>query len=360
MIDKIKKMIPERYKGPVRALFGPSSVPELDKFKGSRKVVVALAGFYQNLGDMALTYAQGQFIKKVLPDFEVLYFPSDHTYSRMKALKNVVGAGDIVTIIGGGNMDDLYPSLENARRYIVRSFPDLPVISFPQTMAFSETASGQRALKRSAQTYESHKCLTLFSRESQSFGLMTERFPEACVELCPDTVLSLNPDVPTRERSGIMITMRSDKEVLIDAAELAEIHDIVSSKTSDIIIKDTVDVSLEECQLDTFEQTLHEFWELVSSRKVVITDRLHCMIFCVITGTPVVVLPNSNHKIRGTYENWLSELPYVRYLDAFEKDEFAAAVNEMWALEENQIPALDLATRYSSLRQALLEAAGRV
>ena len=36
--------------------------------------------------------------------------------------------------------------------------------------------------------------------------------------------------------------------------------------------------------------------------ELVITDRLHGMIFCYITKTPCIVMPNNNHKILMTYE----------------------------------------------------------
>lgn len=359
MIHKFKMMIPERYKGPVLAALSQASFPDLNQWKGRKKVVVTLAGFYQNLGDMALTYSQKRFIEEVLPDYEVLLFPSTHTYSRMKALKRVMGPGDIITTIGGGNMDDVYPSLENARRHVVRSFPNHPVISFPQTIAFSNTPSGRRALQRSARTYRRHKRLTVFGREPLTLKLMQRGLKGTKIEYCPDIVLSLNPELPHQERSGIMLTVRNDDEVLLTAEERVAIRKVIESKTTDILVKDTVDVALEDCQPNTFEDTLWDFWKLLSTRKVVVTDRLHCMIFCVITKTPVVVLPNANHKIKGTYEAWLREHSYVRYLDSFNAESLSEALDEMWRLPAEELTRPDLSPHYEPLRRSLLEAANR-
>lgn len=49
--------------------------------------------------------------------------------------------------------------------------------------------------------------------------------------------------------------------------------------------------------------------------QLVITDRLHGMILCILSGTPCLVLPNSNHKIRQTYLNWLKDHPRVIFVE---------------------------------------------
>lgn len=359
MLQKIKTMLPERVKGPILAKVRPVVDPELESWRGRKKVVIALAGFYQNLGDMALTYAQKKFIEATLPGYEVLLFPSNYTYSHMKALKRSVGPGDIITTIAGGNMDDLYPSLENARRFIVRSFPNNPVISFPQTMSFANTPSGRRALKRSARTYASHQNLTIFGRENVSYNSMTAGFRETQIGQCPDIVLSLDPEECTNQRSGIMLSIRVDKESVLTPHEKESISEILRTKTEDILIRDTVDVELEDCQPDTFENTLQDFWKLVGTRRVVVTDRLHGMIFCAITRTPVVVLSNSNHKIRGTYEAWLKGFSFIRYLETFDRESFEVAIEEMWNLHPQDIAAPDLGPQYESLRKALIVASGQ-
>ena len=45
-----------------------------------------------------------------------------------------------------------------------------------------------------------------------------------------------------------------------------------------------------------------------------ITDRLHSMIFCAITGTPCVVINSKSPKVRGCYE-WIKELDYIQFCD---------------------------------------------
>ena len=48
--------------------------------------------------------------------------------------------------------------------------------------------------------------------------------------------------------------------------------------------------------------------------ELVVTDRLHGMIFCAITGTPCVVLNSKSPKVLGCYA-WIKDLPYIRFCD---------------------------------------------
>ncbi|MCW2782066.1 MAG: hypothetical protein JWR35_2515, partial [Marmoricola sp.] len=313
---------------------------------------------YQNLGDMALTYSQKRFIESALPDHEVVLFPSRDSYQRMKALKDVCGPGDVITTIAGGNMDDVYPSLENARRFVVRSFPKNPVISFPQTFAFSETANGRKSLRRSARTYSRHKSLTIFGREPRSLALMRSAFPTTEVQYSPDIVLSLRLENPPTERSGVLVCIRNDVEAKLTQSERDAISAAIHSKYTDVLYKDTVEVAIEDCTPQTFEATLEDFWNLLRTRKVVVTDRLHCMIFCAITKTPCVVLANSNHKIEGTYSAWLKDLPYIEYLAQLNTEEMLAVMDTLSDLDLNSIPDLDLSPHYAALKVSLLDAAG--
>lgn len=66
------------------------------------------------------------------------------------------------------------------------------------------------------------------------------------------------------------------------------------------------------------EKKLKEFAEA----KLVVTDRLHGMVFAALTGTPCVAVGNCNGKVKGVYE-WIKELPYVVYLDNILKIEEA-------------------------------------
>lgn len=356
MFNKIKKHIPENIKIKLNLLKvsknDPYWISKVDSYK--KNIFVFLAGFYQNLGDMALTYSQTAFLQKLYPDANVVAIPSTSTYESIKTLKRVISKDDIITIIGGGNMDDMYTSLESARLHVIKSFPNNRVISFPQTMAFSDTKFGIKKRKKSHKVYAGHNGFTLFVREPNSLERVKNHFTNVEIGYCPDIVLSLNEVEPIRERTDVICCLRADKEQNLTDSERQEIIDKIKKVFPNAQFTDTVDVELSDCTPERYADTLENFWNRLRKSKVVITDRLHCMIFCAITGTPCVVFDNSNKKISGVYNQWMSEIPYIKLFDNDQKDIAISVAQELYNTNFN-IKSFDLSEKFSELNDAILK-----
>jgi pyruvyl transferase EpsO len=65
----------------------------------------------------------------------------------------------------------------------------------------------------------------------------------------------------------------------------------------------------------TYDPLAHRWvnrgYEILQSAKVVVTDKLHGHIMCVLAGIPHVVLDNSYGKVSGTLDAWTGSLPGV-------------------------------------------------
>ncbi|MEZ5114062.1 MAG: polysaccharide pyruvyl transferase family protein [Nocardioidaceae bacterium] len=317
MLTKLKAAIPERYKGPIRGALEPKTDAALEKYRGKKKVVVALAGFYQNLGDMALTYSQKRLIEDVLPDHEVLLFSSNDSYRRMRALKNICTDDDIITTIAGGNMDDISRRSKTAVAISSENFLGTRSFLSPRPLLFRILRKAAQR-KHSARTYGRHPRLTIFGQEPETLQRMKAAFPTTPIGYCPDIVLSLQLENPETPRDGVLVCIRNDKEANLSPEQRELIRNQVLNLHENVTFRDTVDIAVEECTPETYESTLEGFWDLLRHQQVVVTDRLHCMIFCAITKTPCVVLANSNHKIEGVYRQWLSNLKYITFVEEFD------------------------------------------
>ena len=82
------KKIPEKVKSQIKYWLSGANHPKYTSLnKKKRKVFVFLAGLYQNLGDMAITYAQKEFLGGLYTDTEIVLVPSTQTYEALKLLR---------------------------------------------------------------------------------------------------------------------------------------------------------------------------------------------------------------------------------------------------------------------------------
>lgn len=352
MFNKIKSIIPNNIKSQIVAYLRPEKIENFKMYRNKKKFVIFLAGYYQNLGDMALTYSHKKFIKDNFPEYEILTIPSTKTYMYMKSLKNICTAEDIITIIGGGNMDDIYTSLEDARRYVIKSFPNNKIISFPQTMIFSNTGYGEKRLKKTISTYNKHRNLYIFARERNSLARMKKNFTKATICFCPDMVLYLNKIKPQFSRSGIICCLRDDAEITLSEEERDFIREFLIKEYSDVHFTDTVNVPLSECTPENYEDTLKRFWNLLKRSRVVVTDRLHCMIFCAITKTPCIAIDNSNHKISGVYNAWLRDSGYIKMIKDYEIGRLHENIELLLNINADDFTDLNLQAQFKDLADA--------
>ena len=267
---------------------------------------------YNNLGDHAIAYAESRFFKNELPEYETVEITETAFQVHRRQIRQTLRPGDIVVLPGGGNLGNQYPDQEAIRRWVIRHCRKNRVIIFPQTMYFTPDEAGKREAEKTAAIYNAHPDLVLFAREKVSFAAMKQLFPRCRVMLVPDIVLSLQPEIPPVEREGIGICLRGDLEGRVTPGEFTRITAVCRECGGAVKHFDT-------CLADSIlsaqrEAALRQIWRKFAGCRVVVTDRLHGVIFAAITGTPCVAVGNYNHKVRGICE-WIADLGYIRFVD---------------------------------------------
>lgn len=63
------------------------------------------------------------------------------------------------------------------------------------------------------------------------------------------------------------------------------------------------------------EEKVQAKLEEFSNAKLVITDRLHGMVFSALAGTPCIAIDNVSKKVSGVY-NWISYLDYIKVVES--------------------------------------------
>ena len=74
--------------------------------------------------------------------------------------------------------------------------------------------------------------------------------------------------------------------------------------------------------------------------RVVITDRLHGMIFSAITGTPCVVLSTFNHKLSDYYDTFFKGSNAIFFIEK-DIDRLESAIKQALEVKNPEYPALE-------------------
>ncbi len=81
----IKNLIPLKLKQLIVSYFAQSNITG-DLTSSKRKIFIALAADYGNLGDVALSYAQYVFLKKHFTNFEIIDVPISQTLKNIRVI----------------------------------------------------------------------------------------------------------------------------------------------------------------------------------------------------------------------------------------------------------------------------------
>lgn len=309
---KIIEILILKYIKKFKYICGKNSFDEFNKIKDKKKIILTLTPTHGNLGDHAIAYASKKFIEDNFSDYEFIELDLNEIYDKGKALKNILGEDDIIMILGGGNMGDLYMHEEWTRRFIINEFKNVKIISLPQTISFSETKRGKREFNKTQKIYNFNENLKLIAREETSFNIMKKSFGIERVGFYPDMVLSLDKRSLVSKRNGILMCLRSDKEGIFKSDFKENLKSELEKKYSKVSLSDTV-INKSVNKFSRNEE-LDRIWREISYSEVVITDRLHGMIFCAITNTPCIVLKTYNHKVVQAYK-WLENQENIILVD---------------------------------------------
>jgi pyruvyl transferase EpsI len=120
------------------------------------------------------------------------------------------------------------------------------------------------------------------------------------------------------KRDKILLCLRSDPEAKITNEDKQMIRKICEKYNKNIYFTDTV-IAKKINKNDRKKELIKKLDE-ISTAKLMVTDRLHGMIFAAITKTPCIVIGTYNHKVKGVYQ-WIKNLSYIKYIDNLEKIE---------------------------------------
>lgn len=270
---------------------------------------------HDNVGDLAIAIAEEQLLNNLNVSFCEINEKQFHHFEWLFAI--LTPSYKTVFVHGGGYLGSIWPVEEYCFRRTLAAFKRHHVVVFPQTISF-DTEDDNTFFEESKRAYSEHHNLQIFLREKKSYDFCKKRLPNVDINLVPDIVTLLQIDFEKKHRDKILICLRNDREKKISFEDSARISSILKETFphDSIMYTDTVlsHVVPAENRLNEVTKKLNEF----ASAKLIITDRLHGMIFAALTGTCCIAFGNKNGKVEGVYE-WIKNNSFVHYVHSFKE-----------------------------------------
>lgn len=271
----------------------------LSEQPGRAKLFLLGTSEHSNIGDAAITLGERAFLHKYFPEHSIVELSTYDFDSWYGKIANMIEANDLIFLQGGGNLGNRFLPEEKVRRRVIGDFPNNRIVIMPQTIYFDDNEAGQRELALSREVYNRHEHLTIFTRGLQSKLFAEKNFGNAKVINSLDMALMLDYNF-NMSRKGALLCLRDlDDESGLDAASYGEVVNTVENcfaeyvRTNNLYNGDVEANILRDMRREVVTAELAKF----AGTQVVVTDRLHGLIFAVITHTPCVVISAFNQKI---------------------------------------------------------------
>lgn len=275
---------------------------------------------HQNIGDTLIMEGEFVFLSKIRP-YKCKEYTTMVSFEKRKPR---IPKEDLLIMRGSGSFGDIWPTAPNFWKFIMRNYPDNPILFMPQTVHFEKNEN----MIEMAEMISKHGKVTMCVRDSESLSIIGQNF-NCKVYLVPDMAfyINLNPINKKNKESRTLIVKRNDKE-----AKPSKIFDV---KYKNYFVTDwpTFDhvsyiekirrfiLSKQWYNLyDFFIQyiqrpyMLHEGCKLLSPYSIVYANRMHAGILGVLMGKEVHFVDNSYGKLGRVFNTWLTNVKGV-YLE---------------------------------------------
>ncbi len=228
---------------------------------------------------------------------------------------------------GGGDLGDLYPSIERFREQVIQSNYHRRIVIAPQTIYFKATENFNRA----KDIMWNHPDLYLCVRDTHSY--VVGRHLARNVYLVPDMAHELYPIhrvAPAQPRT-ILRLLRKDSEANCEAP--TDLQPRVLTSDWDSVVTATqaknarrlrrLVTALSLIGLCARSQRMATHWEATAHRwvagaieffsryEIIETNRLHGHILACLMNIPNTPYDNSYGKVSGYWSTWMKESPIV-------------------------------------------------
>lgn len=313
--------------------------------KRGKKIFLLLTPQYDNLGDHAIALSSIDWLRENFPEYSVVDITCNF-YKNLKALfSKSLREDDVICITGGGFMGDMWMVTENMVRDIIRSYKSNKIIVMPQTVYFQT----DREKKISKEIYTSNKNIYFALRDKDSYSLIKDWFGEEKVFYVPDIVTVFKYKRHMVQRQNIGMCFREDIEKVDYNISKEEIVTFFTNNNKQVKEISTL-LKLPFVFTGRRKKYVNKKFKEIEHLELIVTNRLHCMIFAYLCGTPCLAFDNKSHKVSGGWE-WLKDSGYIRMYDS--NISLKQQINDLIGCEVNSLCNKKLQSSYKEFAEIL-------
>lgn len=297
------------------------------------RVALAIYPDHWNVGDAAIWWGTQTLLADLGVD--VAYACDPWSYDPA-ALRRALPDGPIV-LLGGGNFGDVYGNEQGLRLRILSDFSERTIVQLPQSIWFRSTEARDTV----ARLLERQRDCTLLLRDAPSLAFARTHFPASSL-LCPDAALSLRlPEFDEPAMVPVVAVWRRDVESssplpplpagsierdwVVPGDELLRMSQRSRGFLDWVGTPPSHAAEASARRRTAWESTPWEWDGLARERtrrgcrilargRVVITNRLHAHLLCLLLRKPHVVCDTVNGKLFAYRDTWHIDDPLVRFV----------------------------------------------
>lgn len=266
---------------------------------------------HMNLGDHLIAAAELQYLQNEF-GMEVMEIPTEMYHIYRNQLKRAIPTTALVFITGGGWMGDVWPLDERTLENMAFDFRNNKTVILPQTIYYKNDDNNNKVANKAKEVFNMCPRLKICVRDQASYDYAIRNYNND-IALCPDIALYYKQKLTERNNSPkrIGICFRDDREKLSHVG-VEEIQNAFKNMDVTFSILSTISKQRVSCaaRLTQVENLLKEF----HSCDLVLTDRLHGMIYAYLADSPCIAFDNLTHKVAGVYDLWLNHSSDIRIM----------------------------------------------
>ena len=305
--------------------------------------VLLACPYHSNIGDTLIWEGELAFFREC--GRRMLAFGAIHTWNFRPLDKET-----IIVLHGGGNFGDIWPDAQNFALRVIESYPDNPIIVFPQTVFYYDMERAENDALRMAR----HPRLTICARDGRSFGFLKAHFRNTIL-LVPDLAFcipqkELQKYLPRKEKYSekALLLERTDKEIdphrtqaFREKAGFADRNDWPTMERTTRVTKfiyklhgmivryDRKNRRFRHLQLAALvdflamnrmrQANVRDGVRFMAPYRTVYSTRLHGVILALMMDRETFFLDNNYGKLSDFYQTWLSGTEGIEHIQLPEK-----------------------------------------